>query len=90
MKENNETLKLSYIPEHDGAKGEWMEQMEKEFESQNATHCVVSEISIRDIFACAAMNGYLAKCHPDQIINKYEIAKDSYDLADMMLKQRDR
>ena len=90
MKENNETLKLSYIPEHDGAKGEWMEQMEKEFESQNATHCVVSEISIRDIFACTAMNGYLAKCHPDQIINKYEIAKDSYDLADMMLKQRDR
>ena len=90
MEKNNKRLKLRYIPEHDGAKGEWMEQMEKEFESQNATHCVVSEISIRDIFACAAMNGYLAKCHPDEIISKYEIAKDAYGLADAMLKQRDR
>ena len=81
MKENNKTF--SFIPEHDGAKGEWMEEMEKKLESQ-------SEIDIRDYFACRAMNGFLSKCHPDQLINQYEIAKDAYDLADAMLKQRDR
>tara|TARA_B100001123_G_C14648031_1_gene764507 strand:+ start:204 stop:467 length:264 start_codon:yes stop_codon:yes gene_type:complete len=83
VKENNKTLKLSYIPEHDGAKGEWMAEMEKILELQ-------SEINIRDIFAFTAMNGLLSKCHPDQIINRYEIAKDAYDLADAMLKERDR
>ena len=85
VEENNKRLMLSYVPEHDGAKGEWMEQSSK----KDAPHDVVG-MSLRDFIATQAMMGLLAKCHPDQLINKPEIVADAYGLADAMLKERNR
>lgn len=51
-------------------------------------------MTLRDYFAAKAMNGILANNHPtywgnrDGQVVPYEVAKDSYDIADAMLAQR--
>ena len=67
-----------------------MQQIQKKSETKkNATQGVIG-MSLRDFIATQAMMGLLAKCHPDQLINKPEIVADAYGLADAMLKERNR
>ena len=47
-----------------------------------------SGMTLRDYFAAKAMQGMLANQHPYQASDEHMFAKDSYTIADAMLKAR--
>ena len=46
-------------------------------------------ISVRDYFAAKAMQGMLANQHPYQASDEHMFARDSYQLADAMIRARE-
>lgn len=52
--------------------------------------CGEKGMSLRDYFANSALNGMLANQHPYQASDESMFARDSYVLADAMLKERDK
>ena len=47
-------------------------------------------MSLRDYFAAAAMQGYLASWEADQVVTVELLTDIAYQVADAMLKQRDK
>jgi hypothetical protein len=90
MEENSKRLKLSYVPEHDGARAEWMEEIEKKSEPQNAMHGVLNDMDLRDYFANGAMKEIIARWDKNEILNSAIVAENAYELSDAMIKRRAR
>jgi hypothetical protein len=53
-----------------------------------AGKCEACTVSLRDKFAMAAMQGLFASWGAHDVTDFHEIAADSYNLADAMLKER--
>ena len=56
-------------------------------DSINEINRKMPEVTLRDLFAMNAMNGYLSKAYRDNS-NLEELASESYKVADAMLKAR--
>ncbi len=80
-KKKNQPEKINYMPEQEGARGEWDAECE---ERREAAACIIIQ---RDYVAISAMNGLISRCHQDQIIDQQELCRDAYRFADLMQKQ---
>lgn len=62
-------------------------------EYDDPTNPIYSGMTLRDYFAAKAMQSFLSNCGKYNLLNTSEIplliSKDSYKIADIMLKQRE-